>query len=58
MTLFRVVQSHESGSKGWAVERSDPDGPTIVVSRFYAAKRDADREADRLNDEAARRTMR
>jgi len=58
MTLFRVVPSRESGSKGWAVERCEPDGAAIVVTRVYMTKRDADREADKLNGEVAKRTMR
>jgi hypothetical protein len=58
MTSFRVVQSRESGRKGWAVERFEPDGVAMVVTRVYATKGDADREADKLNDAVARRTMR
>lgn len=58
MTLFRVVQSREAGSKGWAVERAEADGATMVVSRIYMSKGDADREAAKLNDAVARRTMR
>ena len=58
MTLFRVVQSREAGSKGWAIERAEADGAAIVVSRVYMSKGDADREAAKLNGEVARRTMR
>jgi hypothetical protein len=59
MTVFRVVSVKDNTRKSfWAVERSEPDGLQIVVSRFYANQDEAEQEAKRLNDEAASRTMR
>jgi hypothetical protein len=61
MIVFRVVhvhQSREAREEGWAVERSEPDGLKIMVTRLYPIQAEAEREAKRLNDEAAKRTMR
>jgi hypothetical protein len=61
MTSFRVVsvgRSKANPEGGWAVERIEPDGLTIMVSRLHATKKAAEHEAFTLNEEVARRTMR
>ena len=61
MTSFRVVavgRANGGGDGGWAVERIEPDGLAIMVSRLHATRKAAEYEANRLNEEVARRTMR
>jgi hypothetical protein len=59
MAVFRAVSVKDNTRRSlWAVERSEPDGLQIVVSRFYANQDEAVQEAKRLNLEAASRTMR
>ena len=53
MVVFRAVRQ----PGGWAIERSEPDGLRIVVSKVYSTKQAADYEVDKLNDEVAQRTM-
>lgn len=61
MVTFRVIavsRSQGGGDSGWAVERVEPDGLAIMVSRLHATKKAAEYEASRLNEEASRRSMR
>jgi hypothetical protein len=60
MVTFRAVhisRARDNRIEGWAVQRSEPGGFLVVVSRIYDIERDAESEAVRLNEEAARRTM-
>jgi hypothetical protein len=60
MVTFQPVRLKQAGAflvDGWAVERLEPDGTPITVSQFHATKFEAEAEANRLNLEAARRTM-
>jgi hypothetical protein len=45
----RVKQPRGLGAEGWVVQRFEPDGSTVVVSRLYPAHEDAKKEADKLN---------
>lgn len=54
MVTFRAVQVARSS---WAVERTEPDGLSIVVSRTYANEFEAKREAARLNQEVESRRL-
>ena len=57
MIVFQVAEVRESGATGWAVQRIEPDGLTIMVSRIHSTREAAKREAASLNEKAARRTM-
>jgi hypothetical protein len=60
MITFRAVRQHESlvlTAQGWAVERTEPNGFSIVVSQLYATEYEAEVEAYRLSLESARRIM-
>jgi hypothetical protein len=45
----RVKQPRGLGAEGWVVQRFEPDGSTVVVSRLYPAQETAQKEADKLN---------
>jgi hypothetical protein len=60
MTIFRAIRIQNGKAEmdeWWAVQRTDPDGLQIVVTRFYEIEQDAANEAARLTREAARGTM-
>jgi hypothetical protein len=60
MATFRatlIKHLNEGHSDGWAVQRTDPDGLQIVVTRLYETEQDAANEAARLTREAARGRM-
>ena len=60
MVIFRAVEIRQDKvrkAQGWAVERDEPDGVQIVVTRLYPTLRGAEQEAERLNHEAALRIM-
>ncbi|MDB5734497.1 MAG: hypothetical protein JWN16_1134 [Alphaproteobacteria bacterium] len=53
MVTFLAIR----GERGWVVERTEPSGLKIVISREHPTKYEAEVEANKLNQEAARRTM-
>jgi hypothetical protein len=53
MVTFLAIR----GQRGWVVERTEPSGLKIIISHEHPTKHDAEVEADKLNQEAARRTM-
>lgn len=60
MTIFRAIHiqnSKDRRDEGWAVQRADPNGLNIVVTRLYDTEQEAANEAARLTREAARGTM-
>jgi len=60
MPTFDAVHvsiSKDNRSAGWAVQRTEPDGWKIVVTRIFDNQQDAVNEAARLNREASRRVM-
>jgi hypothetical protein len=59
MPIFEAVQvsSKDSRDEGWAVQRSEPDGLKIIVTKIFDTQQEAANEAARLNREAARRVM-
>lgn len=60
MVTFRAVRiapSRTSADDGWAVERTEPDGFRIVVTKLFDDAHEAEAEAARLNHEASLRSM-
>ena len=60
MVTFRVMRIQnfkDKTAEGWAVQRSDPGGFKIVVTRLYDSEQDALNEAARLTREASRAIM-
>ena len=58
MVLFRTVKVEDVMRRPrWVVERAEPDGLQMIVSRYYANRIEAEREADNLNRQAASRTI-
>lgn len=53
MPIFIAIR----GLRGWVVERTEASGFKIVISRDYPTKYEAEVEANKLNQEAARRIM-
>jgi hypothetical protein len=54
MVRFRPVKVEGPGREpSWAVARSEPDGPQILVSRCYSSRMGAEQEAQKLNQQAA-----
>lgn len=58
MVVFKAVRSREHNEDGWAVERNEPDGLRIVVTRIFPDEQAAILEAQRLNREAEKRSIR
>ena len=60
VVTFREIyirNAFDSRDGGWVVQRTDPDGFAIVVTRVFETEHDATSEASRLNLEASRRIM-
>jgi hypothetical protein len=60
MVLFRTIRVQPSPlvtEDRWAVERDEPDGLPITVSRYYATRYEAQLETETLNRQVAIRTM-
>jgi hypothetical protein len=54
MVVFRAIKIEEiKRAPQWAVERTEPDGLQIIVSRFYGTSGEAEQEAEKLNHQAA-----
>jgi hypothetical protein len=56
-SVIFVQNSKEEGSQGWAVQRAEPDGSKMRVTKLFATEQEAINEAARLNRESARRHM-
>jgi hypothetical protein len=60
MVAFRAVHIRNSKDRideGWVVQRKDPDGLQIVVTKLFDTQQEALNEAARLTREASRRIM-
>lgn len=60
MTIFRAMliqNPRDRMDEGWAVQRADPNGLKVVVTRLFDTEQEAANEAARLTREAARGTM-
>jgi hypothetical protein len=60
MPIFDAVHvsiSKDNRCEGWAVQRTEPDGLKIVVTKIFDGQQEAVNEAARLNRDASRGVM-